>query len=128
MSGNGVGRVSQDRTSARQRVQTNLHFRATAGLLPQMARAMVPQGSPRRPRELDAFCAAITHLTARISSSLNPDGRQMFCGISNLQMKPKPLRVLWPSSRQRAPKLRAFVDFLAANLVPSVEADSGIGF
>jgi len=39
-----------------------------------------------------------------------------------------PLRVLWPSSRQLAPKLRAFVDFLAANLVPSVEgeADSGI--
>jgi DNA-binding transcriptional LysR family regulator len=32
-----------------------------------------------------------------------------------------PLRVLWPSSRQIAPKLRAFVDFLAANLVPSVE-------
>ena len=40
------------------------------------------------------------------------------------------LRVLWPSSRHLAPKLRAFVDFLAANLVPSVEgeADSGIGF
>jgi DNA-binding transcriptional LysR family regulator len=39
-----------------------------------------------------------------------------------------PLRVLWPSSRQLAPKLRAFVDFLAANLVPSVEgeAESGI--
>jgi len=38
-----------------------------------------------------------------------------------------PLRVLWPSSRHFAPKLRAFVDFLAANLVPSVkgEADSG---
>jgi DNA-binding transcriptional LysR family regulator len=41
-----------------------------------------------------------------------------------------PLRVLWPSSRHLAPKVRAFVDFLAANLVPSVEgeADSGIGF
>jgi DNA-binding transcriptional LysR family regulator len=41
-----------------------------------------------------------------------------------------PLRVLWPSSRHLAPKLRAFVDFLAANLVSSVEgkADSGIGF
>jgi DNA-binding transcriptional LysR family regulator len=41
-----------------------------------------------------------------------------------------PLRVLWPSSRHLAPKLRAFVDFLAANLVPSVEgeAGSGIGF
>ena len=39
-----------------------------------------------------------------------------------------PLRILWPSSRHLAPKLRAFVDFLAANLVPSVEgeADSGI--
>ncbi|WP_045014211.1 LysR family transcriptional regulator [Bradyrhizobium sp. LTSP849] len=41
-----------------------------------------------------------------------------------------PLRVLWPSSRHLAPKLRAFVDFLAANLIPAVEgeADSGIGF
>jgi len=41
-----------------------------------------------------------------------------------------PLRVLWPSSRHLAPKVRAFVDFLATNLVPSVEgeADSGIGF
>ena len=41
-----------------------------------------------------------------------------------------PLRVLWPSSRHLAPKLRAFVDFLAANLVPAVEgeADSGISF
>jgi DNA-binding transcriptional LysR family regulator len=39
-----------------------------------------------------------------------------------------PLRVLWPSSRHLAPKLRAFVDFLAANLIPAVEgeADSGI--
>lgn len=43
-----------------------------------------------------------------------------------------PLRVLWPSSRHLAPKLRAFVDFLAANLVPAVEdeadraGDSGI--
>src|SRR6478736_5941650 len=32
-----------------------------------------------------------------------------------------PLRVLWPSSRHLAPKLRAFVDFLAANLIPAVE-------
>ena len=32
-----------------------------------------------------------------------------------------PLRVLWPSSRHLAPKLRVFVDFLAANLVPAVE-------
>ena len=41
-----------------------------------------------------------------------------------------PLRVLWPSSRHLAPKLRVFVDFLAANLVPAVEgeADSGISF
>ena len=39
-----------------------------------------------------------------------------------------PLRVLWPSSRHLAPKLRAFVDFLAVNLIPAVEgeADSGI--
>ena len=34
-----------------------------------------------------------------------------------------PLRVLWPSSRHLAPKLRVFVDFLAANLVPAVEGD-----
>jgi DNA-binding transcriptional LysR family regulator len=34
-----------------------------------------------------------------------------------------PLRVLWPSSRHLAPKLRAFVDFLAANLVPVVEGE-----
>jgi DNA-binding transcriptional LysR family regulator len=34
-----------------------------------------------------------------------------------------PLRVLWPSSRHLAPKLRAFVDFLAANLVATVEGE-----
>ena len=34
-----------------------------------------------------------------------------------------PLRVLWPSSRHLSPKIRAFVDFLAANLVPAVEGD-----
>ena len=34
-----------------------------------------------------------------------------------------PLRVLWPSSRHLSPKLRAFVDFLAANLVPAVEGE-----
>ena len=41
-----------------------------------------------------------------------------------------PLRVLWPSSRHLAPKLRAFVDFLAANVIPAVEgeADGGISF
>ena len=33
-----------------------------------------------------------------------------------------PLRVLWPSSRHLAPKLRVFVDFLAANLVLAGEA------
>ena len=40
-----------------------------------------------------------------------------------------PLRVLWPSSRQLAPKLRVFVDFLPANLIPVVEgeAETGIG-
>jgi DNA-binding transcriptional LysR family regulator len=35
-----------------------------------------------------------------------------------------PLRVLWPSSRHLSPKLRVFVDFLVANLVPAVEADA----
>ena len=35
-----------------------------------------------------------------------------------------PLRVLWPSNRHLSPKLRAFVDFLAANLVPAVEGKS----
>jgi DNA-binding transcriptional LysR family regulator len=34
-----------------------------------------------------------------------------------------PLRVLWPSSRHLSPKLRAFVDFLAENLVPAVEGE-----
>jgi DNA-binding transcriptional LysR family regulator len=36
-----------------------------------------------------------------------------------------PLRVLWPSNRHLAPKLRAFVDFLAAILVPAVEGEAG---
>jgi DNA-binding transcriptional LysR family regulator len=31
------------------------------------------------------------------------------------------LRVLWPSSRHLSPKLRVFVDFLAANLFPRVQ-------
>jgi DNA-binding transcriptional LysR family regulator len=31
-----------------------------------------------------------------------------------------PLRVLWPSSRHLSPKVRVFVDFLAANLIPVV--------
>jgi DNA-binding transcriptional LysR family regulator len=35
-----------------------------------------------------------------------------------------PLRVLWPSSRHLSLKLRAFVDFLAANLIPAVEGQS----
>jgi DNA-binding transcriptional LysR family regulator len=35
-----------------------------------------------------------------------------------------PLRVLWPSSRHLAPKLRVFVDFLAANLVSVVEGEA----
>ena len=35
-----------------------------------------------------------------------------------------PLRILWPSSRHLAPKLRVFVDFLAANLVPTVEGEA----
>lgn len=33
-----------------------------------------------------------------------------------------PLRILWPSNRHLAPKLRVLVDFLAANLIPVVEA------
>ena len=35
-----------------------------------------------------------------------------------------PLRVLWPSNRHLSPRLRAFVDFLAANLAPVVEGAS----
>ena len=35
-----------------------------------------------------------------------------------------PLRVLWPSSRHLSLKLRAFVNFLAVNLVPAVEGES----
>jgi DNA-binding transcriptional LysR family regulator len=35
-----------------------------------------------------------------------------------------PLRVLWPSSRHLSPRLRVFVDFLAANLVPVVEGEA----
>ena len=35
-----------------------------------------------------------------------------------------PLRVLWPSSRHLAPKLRVFVDFLAVNLVSAVEGEA----
>jgi len=35
-----------------------------------------------------------------------------------------PLRVLWPSNRHLAPKLRVFVDFLAENLVPAVEGEA----
>lgn len=35
-----------------------------------------------------------------------------------------PLRILWPSSRHLTPKLRVFVDFLAANLVPAVEGEA----
>jgi DNA-binding transcriptional LysR family regulator len=35
-----------------------------------------------------------------------------------------PLRVLWPSNRHLAPKLRVFVDFLVANLGPAVEDES----
>ena len=35
-----------------------------------------------------------------------------------------PLRILWPSSRHLAPKLRVFVDFLAANLIPAVEGQA----
>jgi DNA-binding transcriptional LysR family regulator len=41
--------------------------------------------------------------------------------LENYSDRSGPLRVLWPSSRHLAPKLRVFVDFLAANLVPAVE-------
>ena len=36
-----------------------------------------------------------------------------------------PLRILWPSGRHLAPKLRVFVDFLAANLGPAVGGEAG---
>ena len=35
-----------------------------------------------------------------------------------------PLRIVWPSSRYLAPKLRVFVDFLSANLVPVVKGEA----
>src|SRR5207237_6593530 len=38
-----------------------------------------------------------------------------------------PLRIVWPSSRHLAPKLRVFVDFLAVNLVPAVESEADTG-
>src|SRR5260221_10993817 len=41
-----------------------------------------------------------------------------------------PLRVIWPSIRHLAPKLRVFVVFLASNLVPVVEGEekrAGVG-
>jgi DNA-binding transcriptional LysR family regulator len=41
--------------------------------------------------------------------------------LDNCTDRSGPLRVLWPSSRHLAPKLRVFVDFLAANLIPAVE-------
>ncbi|MNV89528.1 LysR substrate binding domain protein [compost metagenome] len=34
-------------------------------------------------------------------------------------------RILWPSSRHLSPKLRVFVDFMAANLFPTSGASSG---
>jgi DNA-binding transcriptional LysR family regulator len=34
-----------------------------------------------------------------------------------------PLRILWPSNRHLAPRLRVFVDFLAANLAATVEGE-----
>jgi DNA-binding transcriptional LysR family regulator len=35
-----------------------------------------------------------------------------------------PLRILWPSRRHLTPKLRVFIDFLAANLIPVVEGEA----
>ena len=37
-----------------------------------------------------------------------------------------PLRILWPSSRHLAPKLRVFVDFLASNLITAIESEADI--
>src|ERR1700745_258138 len=56
-------------------------------------------------------------------------GRQLRDGVlvtvlDNYTDRSGPLRVLWPSSRHLSPKLRVFVDFLAANLVPAVEGES----
>ena len=55
-------------------------------------------------------------------------GRQLREGVlvpvlNDYSDRSGPLRVLWPSSRHLSPKLRAFVDFLAANLVPAVEGE-----
>jgi DNA-binding transcriptional LysR family regulator len=44
--------------------------------------------------------------------------------LDNYTSHSGPLRVLWPSSRHLAPKLRVFVDFLAANLLPVVEGEA----
>jgi DNA-binding transcriptional LysR family regulator len=56
-------------------------------------------------------------------------GRQLREGVlvtvlDDCTARSGPLRILWPSSRYLAPKLRVFVDFLAANLVPTVEGES----
>jgi DNA-binding transcriptional LysR family regulator len=56
-------------------------------------------------------------------------GRQLRDGIlvtvlDDYTDRSGPLRVLWPSSRHLSPKLRVFVDFLAANLIPAVEGES----
>ena len=57
-------------------------------------------------------------------------GRQLREGLlvtvlsTTTLIAPDPLRVLWPSSRHLAPKLRVFVDFLVANLGPAVEGES----
>lgn len=55
-------------------------------------------------------------------------GRQLREGVlvpvlNDYSDRSGPLRVLWPSSRHLSPKLRVFVDFLAANLVPAVEGN-----
>jgi DNA-binding transcriptional LysR family regulator len=58
-------------------------------------------------------------------------GRQLREGVlvpvlNDYSDRSGPLRVLWPSSRHLSPKLRVFVDFLAANLVPAVEGELSI--
>jgi DNA-binding transcriptional LysR family regulator len=55
-------------------------------------------------------------------------GRQLRAGLlvtvlDEYSDRSGPLRILWPSSRHLAPKLRVFIDFLSANLVTAVEGE-----
>lgn len=56
-------------------------------------------------------------------------GRQLREGVlvtvlDDYTDRSEPLRILWSSSRHLASKLRMFMDFLAANLVPAVEGEA----